>query len=163
MNELIIIGKTINTFGIKGELKVISNFEKQDEAFLVNKKILINNMEHTITSIRRHKNYILMGIDNLDNINLVLDYVGYNIYMARDELNLKSDDYLYDDLINAKVFDDNEEELGVIIDIKYGGVYDYVCVKGSKEFLIPLIDVYVDNFSKDEKILYTKNARDLII
>ena len=31
MNEMIYIGKTVSTFGIKGELKVISDFEKCDK------------------------------------------------------------------------------------------------------------------------------------
>ena len=70
MNEMIFIGKTVSTHGIKGELKVISEFERKDLAFQVGKTVLINNIEHRISSIRYHKNYILMGIDDLDNINL---------------------------------------------------------------------------------------------
>ena len=43
MNELIIIGKTVSTHGIKGELKVISDFEYTDKAYVIGNKILINN------------------------------------------------------------------------------------------------------------------------
>ena len=49
MNEMIYIGKTVSTFGIKGELKVISDFEYCDRAYQVNKKILINNIEQRFT------------------------------------------------------------------------------------------------------------------
>ncbi len=79
MNELIIIGKTVSTHGIKGELKVISDFEYIDKAYVIGNKILINNIEHIISSVRYHKQYILLGIDNLTNINDILEYVGYNI------------------------------------------------------------------------------------
>ena len=39
MNEMIYIGKTVSTFGIKGELKVISDFEKCDKAYKIGNKI----------------------------------------------------------------------------------------------------------------------------
>lgn len=161
MNELIIIGKTITTFGIKGELKVISYFERCDEAFVVGRKILLNNIEHTITSLRYHKNFILMGIDNLDNINLVLDKVGFNIYMKRSDLNLSDDEYLYVDLIDALVIDDDNTELGIIKSIEQSKANDLLKIKSDKDFYIPLISEYIVKFDKKEKILYTKNAKAL--
>lgn len=163
MNELVIIGKTVSTFGIKGELKVISDFEKIDSAFLVNKKIIINNIEHTITSVRKHKNYILLGIDNLDNINLVLEYVGYNVYIKKLDLNLKEDEYLYSDLIDAQVIDDDGSNLGKIIEVVGGSSSDLIKIKGEYEFLLPINTPYVKLFDKSKKILYTENARSLII
>ena len=56
MNEMVYIGKTVSTFGIKGELKVISDFEFCDKAYKINNKILINNIEHIISGVRYHKN-----------------------------------------------------------------------------------------------------------
>ncbi len=162
MNELICIGKTISTFGIKGELKVISGFERVDDAFKVGRKILLNNITHTITSIRYHKNLILMGIDNFDNINQVLEYVGFNIYIEKEDLNLSEEDYLYSDLINASVIEENEI-LGTIKEVEYGVKNDFVKVSGEKEFLIPLIPNFIEKFDKENKVLYVKNAKDLII
>lgn len=160
MNELIIIGKTTAPFGIKGEIKVVSDFERCNDAFIKGRTIMINNINHKITSIRYHKNKILMGIDNLDNINLILDYIGYNIYMARDELNLSNDEYLYSDLIGCKVMD-RDELIGTVKNIEYGTNNDYIRVVDDKEFLIPLIPEYINNFDHNEKILYTKGAKDL--
>ena len=40
MNEMIYIGKTVSTFGIKGELKVISDFEKCVKAYKVGNKTM---------------------------------------------------------------------------------------------------------------------------
>ena len=161
MNELVLIGKIVSTHGIKGELKVVSDFEYQDNAYKVGNVILINNIDHKITSIRYHKNYILLGIDNLDNINLVLEYIGYNIYIKRVLLNLGDDEYLYSDLIGASVMG-NGKTLGKIIEIVKGNANDFVRVKGEKEFLIPLIENYIEKFDNNEKILYTINAEELI-
>ena len=161
MNEMIYIGKTVSTFGIKGELKVISDFEYCDRAYQVNKKILINNIEHIISGIRYHKNYVLLKIDNLNNINDILKYVGFNIYIKRIDLGLKGCEYLYKDLINSEVIDDDNTKLGKIIEVLNGNNV-LIKVKGSKEFLIPLIDNYISKFDLNKKTLYTKNAKELI-
>lgn len=161
MNEMIYIGKSVSTFGIKGELKVISDFEYCDRAYQVNKKILINNIEHVISGIRYHKNYVLLKIDNLNNINDILKYVGFNIYIKRIDLGLKESEYLYKDLINSEVIDDDNTKLGKIIEVLNGNNV-LIKVKGSKEFLIPLIDNYISKFDLNKKILYTKNAKELI-
>ena len=161
MNEMIYIGKTVSTFGIKGELKVISDFEYCDRAYQVNKKILINNIEHVISGIRYHKNYVLLKIDNLNNINDILKYVGFNIYIKRIDLGLKGCEYLFKDLINSEVIDDDNTKLGKVIEVLNGNNV-LIKVKGSKEFLIPLIDNYISKFDLNKKILYTKNAKELI-
>ena len=54
----IVIGKIVNTFGIKGELKIVSNFEMANRAFKKGNKIIINNKERLITNSRfHHHNY----------------------------------------------------------------------------------------------------------
>lgn len=161
MNEMIYIGKTVSTFGIKGELKVISDFEYCDRAYQIDKKILINNIEHVISGIRYHKNYVLLKIDNLNNINDILKYVGFNIYIKRIDLGLKEDEYLYKDLINSEVIDDDNTKLGKVIEVLNGNNV-LIKVKGTKEFFIPLIANYVSKFDLNKKILYTKNAKELI-
>lgn len=160
MNEMIYIGKTVSTFGIKGELKVISDFEFCDKAYKVGNKVLINNIEHTISGTRYHKNYILLEIDNLKNINDILKYVGFNIYIKRMDLHLKEDEFLYKDLIGATVIDDGAN-LGKVIEIA-NNTNLLIKVKGEKEFYIPFVNEYIEKFDLSSKILYTKNAKDLI-
>lgn len=162
MNEMIYIGKTVSTFGIKGELKVISDFEKCDKAYKIGNKILINNIEHVISGIRYHKNYILLEIDDLKNINNILKYVGFNIYIKRMDLHLEENEFLYKDLINSDIIDNDGSNLGKIIEVEQG-VNLLIKVKGSKEFYVPYVDEYIINFDLNNKKLYTKNAKDLIL
>ena len=161
MNEMIYIGKTVSTFGIKGELKVISDFEKCDKAYKIGNKVLINNIEHVISGIRYHKNYILLEIDNLKNINDILKYVGFNIYIKRVDLHLEENEFLYKDLINSDVIDEDGNSLGKIIEIERGASL-LIKVNGSKKFYIPYVDEYIIKFDLNNKKLYTKNAKDLI-
>jgi 16S rRNA processing protein RimM len=160
MDELVFIGKTISTHGIKGELKVLSDFEYKDRSFKVNNEIMINNIMHTITSIRYHKNYILMGIDNKNNINDILKYVGFNIYIRKDDLNLQAGEFLLKDLIGLDVIDD-KNYLGKVKEIVLGRHNNFIKVSGEKEFLIPFIDNYIVGVT--EKEIKTKNAKDLML
>lgn len=162
MNEMIYIGKTVSTFGIKGELKVISDFEKCNKAYKIGNKILINNIEHVISGIRYHKNYILLEIDDLKNINDILKYVGFNIYIKRMDLHLEENEFLYKDLINSDVIDDDGSNLGKIIEVEQG-VNLLIKVNGSKKFYIPYVDEYIISFDLNNKKLYTRNAKDLIL
>lgn len=161
MNEMIFIGKSTSTFGIKGELKVRSDFNYLDKAYKIGNVILINNIEHKISGVRYHKNHVLLKIDNLENINDVLDYVGYNIYIKRSDLNLSSNEYLDSDLINSDVINDGIN-LGKVIDV-IRGVNTLIKVRGKKEFYIPYVDEYITKFDLENKKLYTKNCEDLIM
>lgn len=161
MNEMIFIGKSTSTFGIKGELKVRSDFNYLDKAYKIGNVILINNIEHKISGVRYHKNHVLLKIDNLENINDILDYVGYNIYIKRSDLNLSSNEYLDSDLINSDVINDGIN-LGKVIDV-IRGVNTLIKVRGKKEFYIPYVDEYIINFDLENKKLYTKNCEDLIM
>ena len=162
MNELVIVGKTVSTHGIKGELKVISDFEYADRVYVVGNKILINNIEHTISSIRYHKNYILLGIDNLNNINNVLEFVGYNIYYKKIDLNLDSNEYLLSDLVGMEVYDNNVL-LGTVKEVVLGAANNFIRVNNTKEFLIPIIPEYIIKIDKDNKKVLTKDANNLIV
>ena len=64
----IVIGKIVNTFGIKGELKIVSNFEMANRAFKKGNKIIINNKERLITNSRFHHHNYLVEIDNIKNL-----------------------------------------------------------------------------------------------
>ena len=158
MNELIIIGKTVSTHGIKGEIKVISDFEYTDKAYVVGNKILINNIEHIISSVRYHKQYILLGIDNLTNINDILEYVGYNIYIAKSDLALDENEYLLSDLVGLNVIDDGKN-IGIVSEIVKGNSSDYIRI--NNEFLVPIIPEYIIKVDINNKQIITNNASSL--
>ena len=56
MNK-IYIGKVVNTHGIKGEIRILSNFEYKDKVFKVNNKLIIGDKTYEIKSHRIHKGY----------------------------------------------------------------------------------------------------------
>lgn len=163
MEELIIVGKVINFFGIKGELKVKSNFDKKERVFKIGNNILINNEPLKITSVRIHKNNYLIRVNDINDINLVTKYIGYNVYFKKSDLGLTDNEYILEELIGADVMDDNEN-IGKVIEIYTSSNMNYIKVEYSnKTYLIPLIDEYIDYFDRDTKTIYTNNGKSLCL
>ena len=78
------------------------------------------------------------------------------------DLHLEENEFLYKDLINSDIIDNDGSNLGKIIEARQG-VNLLIKVKGSKEFYIPYVDEYIIKFDLNNKKLYTKNAKDLIL
>ena len=57
MNDYVCIGKIVNTHGIKGELRILSDFELKNKVFKkgVNLYVGPEKQEFTITEYRHHK------------------------------------------------------------------------------------------------------------
>ena len=53
--DLVLIGKYVKTHGIKGEIKIRSNFKYKDKVFVVGNKIIIKNKEFVINGYRKHQ------------------------------------------------------------------------------------------------------------
>lgn len=163
MEELIIVGKIINFFGIKGELKVKSAFDKKEKVFKIGNHILINNELLKITSVRIHKNNYLIRVNNINDINLVTKYIGYNVYFRKSDLKLADNEYILEELIGATVMDE-KENIGRVIEIYTNSNMNYIKVEYSnKTYLIPLIGEYIDHFDQETKTIYTNNGKSLCL
>ena len=159
--DLVYVGKIVGTHGIKGEIRIKSDFERKELVFKPNNKIIIDKNEHTIRTYRFHKIFDMITIDELDNINDVLCFVGKNVYVSRDSLNLKKNDYLLNDLIGLDV---------VFNDTVYGVVKDYsndlnplLCVEYEKNYYIPINDKYIKSVDFDNKRILVDDIEGLII
>ncbi len=104
--KLVSIGKIVNTHGIIGELRLLSNFEFKEKAFLKGQKVYIGRerCEEEIESYRKHKNFDMIFLKGYDNINQVLKYKGQFCYVNVDDLHLSEDEYLASDLISLPCF-----------------------------------------------------------
>ena len=161
MMDLVYVGKIVNTHGIKGELRIKSDFEKKELVFKVGNKIIIENSEHIIRSYRVHKIFDMITIDDFKNINDVLCFVGKNVYVSRDSLKLNKSDYLLSDLIGLNV---------VFNDTVYGIVSDYsndlnplLKIKYEKNYYIPINSKFIKSVDLENKIIYVDDIEGLII
>ena len=81
--EKIFVGKIVGTFGVKGELKVVTSFEAPEKVFVTGKKVLLGDEEHTISGVKFHKGNYIIELDNIKDINKVEDFRKKNIFKRK--------------------------------------------------------------------------------
>ena len=106
--DYVYIGDIVNTHGIKGELRIISDFKYKNQVFTPHFNIYIgkNKKEFTIDSYRVHKNFDMVCLNGLNDINDALMYKGESVYVKRSDLNI--DTYLDEELIGMSVLDEDK-------------------------------------------------------
>ena len=136
MNK-VCIGKIVNTHGIKGEIRLLSDFPFKDKVFVVGNNILVDDIEYKINSYRRHKMFDMITLDGYNNINDVLFLMKKKVYFDKDKLVLSDDEILDEDLIKFKVIDE-DRNIGKITEIFMASSTNKILrVEFSHEVLIP--------------------------
>ena len=117
--EYLFIGKIVNTHGIKGELRLLSNFKYKDKVFVENRKVYIgdNKDEETIVTYRRHKMFDMITLKGYNNINQVLKYINKEVYVKKNDIELTDKEFLDEDLINLRVIFNNQD-VGHVVAIR---------------------------------------------
>lgn len=102
--EKIYIGKYVKTHGIKGEIRIKSNFKYKDKVFVKGNKIYLDNKEFIINSYRVHQDYDMITLVGINNINEIIDLKGSKVYIDKSDLKLSNLEYLDEDLIGMDIY-----------------------------------------------------------
>lgn len=149
--EKVCIGKIVNTHGIKGEIRILSDFEFKDKAFKVNTNVIIDDKEYKILTYRKHKNFDMITLEGFTNINDVLFMMKKKVYKDKNELSLNKDEVLDEDLITFDVVDDSNN-VGKITEIFYASKTNKILrVMFDKEVLIPMSSFMIKKIDVDKK------------
>jgi len=158
------VGKVVNTHGIRGELKILSQTDFADVRFAAGNKLLMVNEENgaslevKVISSRANKNVYILKLEGFTDINAVEKYKGWVLKVSSDQqLELDEGEYYYHEIIGCRVVSEEGEELGTISEILSPGANDVWVVdrpKGSgKQLLLPVIDDVLINVNKKEKVV----------
>lgn len=142
------VGKIVNTHSLKGEVKVISSTDFEEERFKKGSKLLITRgnqliREVVVQSYRNHKNFLLVKFEGIDSVEEAEKLKNLQIKINSDEVGeLEENEFYFHQIIGCEVFDENDKNLGKIIDILTPGANDVWVIKGEngKEILIPYIE-----------------------
>ena len=158
MEEYIYVGKIVNTHGIKGEVRILSDFEKKDRVFIKGMPIYIGRKKEKeiIASYRHHKNFEMITMEGYFNINDVLKYKGLYVYVTKDDLKLKEGEFLESDLIGLSVIVDGNSK-GIVKDIRDSGHNKFLVIGYlDKEYYIPYQTEFISNIDlKKKEIIIT--------
>lgn len=151
MENLLEIGKIVNTHGLRGEVKVVpwtDSPEVFDDLSYVYIKIKNEYKKLTVKSVKYQKNNVIVKFGEYNDINEILPYKNFVLYAEREELGeLPEGVYYIVDLIGLSVYTEDGEFVGKIADVFNAGSSDIYDVKreGKKNLLLPVIDDVVKN------------------
>ena len=156
----IYIGKIVNTHGIKGEVKILSNVSNKDKIFVPGNKIYIGNDMEIIDRYRHHKIFDMIKIKGIDNINDVLKYKGCKVYIDIEEIGIKDNEYILEELVGYNI--NNEGKiLGKVREIVYNNGNTLLGIDYDRNYYIPYS--YIVDVNKKERVVNTKDVEGLIL
>lgn len=157
MEELISIGKIINTHGHLGELKILPLTDFPERFNDTEKVVATLRDKQSILhpeNVRFHKNFVIIKFQEITDMNTALLYKGALLQVPRSDLvQLPEGHYYVFELLGISVFTVEGVELGQITDIISTGSNDVYVVKNedNKEILIPALKKVVHEINIEEK------------
>ena len=149
------IGTLVNTHSLKGEVRIISNFQYKNLIFKKGFKLYIGKNKKCviIDSYRTHKNYDMCKFIDIDYLEAV-KLKGEKVYINRLDISVMLDT----DLIG---FD------SIYLDKFLGKIDDVINNNGYKLFkinnkYIPYNKEFIDNINLEEKKITFKNLEGII-
>lgn len=154
--EYIYIGKTNGTHGLKGELKLKTNFTYKDRVLTPGFNYYLGKEKQNLVleKSRKHNDIYLITFKDYNDINLVQNLKNKDLYINKEDLNLKKNEFVHEDYLNLECYF-KELYLGKIVKIENCGGNNYVfLIKGEKEILIPLNHNFIAKIEKNDKIIF---------
>ena len=134
--DLIYIGKIVNTHGLKGEIRIISDFKYKKDVFKIDNIVYINNNKFKIKSYRYHKIYDMVTLENINSIEEAENFKGLNVY-------------------------DKDKYKGKVVDVLKTNTTDFLVIDGIKKHMVPNIPEFVKEVDLNNKKIYIEYIRGL--
>ena len=152
--KLLYVGNVTGPFGLKGEVKVLSETNHKNEIFKVGNYLYIDEKKYLITSVKQNPKCEIIKFEGIDDISLTDEILKKEVYVNRDDLNV---DYLTIELINMDVYD-KDRCIGKVKEILLSKKYNYLKVC---DIIVPIIDNFIEKIDFENNVIYLKNIGDL--
>lgn len=164
--EKLVIGKIVNTIGLKGEVKVLpytdnmKNLEKLRQVELADFSCILQ-----VEYCKIHGNMLRMKFKGYDNVDLVMSFKNKYLQVERESTKkLSSNEYFLQDILNAKLFN-KEEFIGEVYEINNFGAGNIAFFKNKNvDGSFPLIqDIFESVDVENKKILVTNKFFEVVV
>ena len=159
MKERLEVGQIVNTFGIKGFVKVypyVDDIKRFDNLKNVYAKQKDKEQRLEIQEVKYQKNMVLLKFKTIETIEEAEKLRNSYLEIDRkDAIPLEEGEYFIADLLGLDVVLDTGEKLGILEDIYNTGSKDIYVVKNEqgKSFLLPYISEVIKSIDlQKEKI-----------
>jgi len=157
--KYVLVGKIVNTHGLKGEVRILSSFKYKDKVFRDGMKIYIgkDKILEEITSYRYHKIFDMITMKGYNDINEVLKYKGEYLFVNKEDILLEKGQYLDEDIVGLSVYVDGKL-LGRVQKIEKHSVNEILVVKNDqKNYLVPYNFDIILSIDLEKREMIVKN------
>ena len=157
INPYIECAKIVNTHGCNGGLKLESWCNTPHELAELPRLFLKNGssyVEYKISKASVFKQFVLVTLQSVDNMDLALTLKGRTVYALREDFVLDEGEYFIADLIGLKVIDaDTGKVYGTLSETINRGASDiYVIATDNGERMIPAVPDFVDHIDLERGV-----------
>ena len=151
------IGQIVNTFGIKGMVKVkpfTDDIRRFDELKTVYVEKNSTKTEYEIEEVKYHKDMVLIKFKGIDKVEQAEMLRNSYLTVSRDSVEkLEEGRYYIVDLLGLEVYTDEQILLGILEDIFNTGSNDIYVVKDKqgKQILLPAIQDVIKQIDIENK------------
>ena len=151
------IGQIVNTFGIKGMVKVkpfTDDIRRFDELKTVYVEKNSKQTEYEIEEVKYHKDMVLIKFKGIDKVEQAEMLRNSYLTVSRDSVEkLEEGRYYIVDLLGLEVYTDEQALLGTLEDIFNTGSNDIYVVKDKqgKQILLPAIQDVIKQIDIENK------------
>ena len=168
-DEFIKVAKLGKVVGLNGQFK-LHNLSDFPEQFKKNTTFLTDKNETlTIQSFDATRSVVkFIEINDRDSAKKYVNaFLQTTISKTKEQIKLQKDEFFWFDMFECFIVEDNET-LGVVVDIERIGNANYLHVKSDERFdrkthedlfLIPYIDRYIVSVDMKQKNIFTKDVK----
>ena len=161
MESLLEVGQIVNSYGIKGFLKVVplvdnNNQFKEFKRLYVQEKNTYKELK--IEEIKFSKNLVLVKAEGIDTIETATKFKNLYLFVKREDIKLEKGAHFIVDLIGLEVYTEEGKLLGKLKEVLQPGANDVYVVKNEKneQILIPVIPDVIKNIDIENKKIIVK-------
>lgn len=151
-NAYIEAGKIANTHGVAGEVKI--EVWLDSAAYMKRfKRLFLGQRELEVESARVQKDFLLCKLRGVDDVNAAMSLKGRTVAIAREDAKLPKGGYFIQDILGAKVVDEEGNEVGTLVDVLERPASQIYVVQGESEHLIPAVPAFIRNTDAEKGII----------
>ena len=147
------LGKIISTHGVKGLIKVELYNTDSENLKNYSNNLYIDNLQINLEKKFTKGKLTICKITSYESREEIIRFVGKEIWVEENSLEKKSNEYFHRDLINTKVYDTNNQLLGIVSAIHNFGAGDLLELNGSFKYMIRFYDLKKEDINLKNKII----------
>ncbi|MBP8625521.1 MAG: 16S rRNA processing protein RimM [Syntrophorhabdaceae bacterium] len=151
------VGRVTATHGLKGEVKFWYYNHERDGLYRYT-SFLIKQKDEWIElkpeHVRFQKDTFYIKFSGYDGLEKVTSFINKELFVREEDLpGLEPDEYYEYQLIGLDVINQTGRLLGKVDYIMHTRANDVMVVKGEREILIPMVDIFISSIDIEHSII----------